>query len=127
MPYARTALAAPVAVACLLLAACGGDSGGGAESIAESIAVASTDTGCELASTSAPAGSVTFEVTNDGSEATEFYVYEADGTTIVGEVEGIGPGLTRDLTVTLERGSYVTACKPGERGDGIRAPFQVTG
>ena len=87
----------------------------------------STDTACELANTSAPAGSVTFEVTNDGSDATEFYVYEADGTTIVGEVEGIGPGLTRDLVVTLERGSYVTACKPGERGDGIRAPFEVTG
>jgi iron uptake system component EfeO len=124
-PFARAALAAPLLVTSLLLAACGGDGGDGGGS--DAIAVTSTDTACELAATSAPAGSVTFAVTNDGGEATEFYVYEEDGSTIVGEVEGIGPGLTRDLSVTLEQGSYVTACKPGERGEGIRAPFQVTG
>jgi iron uptake system component EfeO len=122
--FARAAVAAPLLVTSLLLAACGEDGRDGGSS--EAIAVSSTDTACELASTSAPAGSVTFEVTNDGGEVTEFYVYEADGTTIVGEVEGVGPGLTRDLVVTLEEGSYLTACKPGERGDGIRAPFQAT-
>jgi len=124
-PFTRAALAAPLLVTSLLLAACSEDGGDGGTS--EAIAVSSTDTACELAATTAPAGSVAFEVTNDGSEATEFYVYEADGSTIVGEVEGIGPGLTRDLVVTLEQGSYITACKPGERGEGIRAPFQVAG
>ena len=119
MPLARAALLA----ASLVLTACGTDGGGVASG---AIAVTSTDTACELAVTSAPAGAVTFEVANDGSEATEFYVYAADGTSIVGEVEGIGPGLTRDLTVDLEQGTYVTACKPGERGDGIRAPFEAT-
>ena len=125
LPFARAGLAAPLLVASLLVAACGGDGGGGSASGA--IAVTSTDTACEVAVTSAPAGAVTFAVANDGSETTEFYVYEEDGTTIVGEVEGIGPGLTRDLTVDLEQGTYVTACKPGEKGDGIRAPFQVNG
>ncbi len=82
----------------------------------------STDTACELAATSAPAGSVTFEVTNDGSEATEFYVYEADGTTIVGEVEGIGPGLTRDLAVTLERGRTSPRASRGSGATGSGRP-----
>ena len=39
----------------------------------------------------------------------------------MGEVENIGPGLTRELIVELaEPGTYVTACKPGMNGDGIR-------
>ena len=54
-----------------------------------------------------PAGSITFTVENTGSQTTEFYVYEQDGTTIVGEVENIGPGLSRDLTVDLTEGTYV--------------------
>ena len=46
----------------------------------------------------------------------------------MGEVENIGPGLTRQLIVEVpDGGSYTTACKPGMVGDGIRAPFTVTG
>ncbi len=88
--------------------------------------VRSTDDTCELSSVEAPSGSVVFEVTNDGSQATEFYVFAQDGTRVVGEVENIGPGLTRNLVIQAEPGSYFTACKPGMVGDGIRAPFTVT-
>ena len=42
------------------------------------------------------------------------------------EVENIGPGLTRDLVVDAPAGTYVTACKPGMIGEGIRADFTVT-
>src|SRR5918992_990015 len=50
------------------------------------------------------------------------------GDRIMGEVENIGPGLTRDLIVEVpDGGSSTTACKPGMVGDGIRAPFTVTG
>jgi iron uptake system component EfeO len=46
----------------------------------------------------------------------------------MGEVENIGPGLTRQLIVEVpDGGTYTTACKPGMVGDGIRAPFTVTG
>ena len=45
---------------------------------------------------------------------------------ILGEVENIGPGITRPLVVTVAPGSYITACKPGMTGDGIQAPFTVT-
>ena len=52
--------------------------------------------------------------------------YAEDGQRIVGEVENIGPGLTRELRVSAPAGTYVTACKPGMTGDGIRADFTVT-
>jgi iron uptake system component EfeO len=58
-----------------------------------------------------PAGSVTFSVRNAGSEEHEFEVLEADGTTVVDEIEGLVPGLTKSLTVTLEPGSYQFLCK----------------
>jgi iron uptake system component EfeO len=46
----------------------------------------------------------------------------------MGEVENIGPGLTSQLIVEVpDGGTYTTACKPGMIGDGIRAPFTVTG
>ena len=90
------------------------------------ITVTSTDTSCAVSSTEAPAGTLTFQVTNSGSKVTEFYLYSADGERIVGEVENIGPGLRGKLIVTADRGSYLTACKPGMSGDGIRADFTVT-
>ena len=57
----------------------------------------------------------------------EFYLY-AEGDRIMGEVENIGPGLTREFLVEVtEGGAYETACKPGMVGDGIRNAFTVTG
>ena len=90
------------------------------------ITVSSTDDGCELSSTEAPAGTLTFRVTNDGSQVTEFYLLGEDGQRIVGEVENIGPQLSRDLVVSAPAGGYVTACKPAMKGEGIRADFTVT-
>lgn len=90
------------------------------------ITVSSTDDRCEVSVTEAPSGSIAFEVTNDGSEVTEFYLYGDDGRRVVGEVENIGPGLTRELVVQAAPGEYVTACKPGMTGDGIRGSFTVT-
>ena len=59
-------------------------------------------------------------ITNNGTKATEFYVY-GEGQRVVGEVENISPGLQRKLVVNLtEPGTYHTACKPGMVGDGIR-------
>ncbi len=90
------------------------------------VAVSSTDDACEIAQSSAPAGNVVFSVTNDGSQETEFYVYEEDGTTIVAEVENVGPGLTRELVAKLDPGTYVTACDPGMDGSDFRAEFTAT-
>ena len=88
-----------------------------------SVAVSSTDDACTLTAPTAPAGAVTFRVANDGTDVTEFYLYAEDGTTVVGELEDVGPGIARSFTVTLDAGTYVAACKPGMTGDGIRSPF----
>jgi iron uptake system component EfeO len=110
------------------MAACGGDStDDSAGAAAEGpIAVQASDTSCEVARASADAGTSVFTVTNGGNKVTEFYVY-APGDRVMGEVENIAPGLSRELHVELPAGSYQTACKPGMIGKGIRAGFTVSG
>jgi iron uptake system component EfeO len=66
-----------------------------------------------------------FSIKNEGKQVTEFYLYGEDNLRIVGEVENIGPGLSRDLVVRAPAGRYHTACKPGMAGKGIRADFVV--
>ena len=120
-------LAALVVTATALVGCTSNDTGGSADaSDARAISVTSTDDGCELSATEAPAGTLTFDVTNDGSQVTEFYLLGEDGLRIVGEVENIGPQLNRELVVNAPEGGYVTACKPGMKGEGIRADFSVT-
>jgi iron uptake system component EfeO len=114
-----------------LLAGCtdntsAGNSGAAASANPRALTVQATDTECKLSATSAPSGALTFAVTNGGTKVTEFYLYGEDGMRIVAEVENIGPGITRELVVKVEPGSYITACKPGMAGDGIRAPFSVS-
>ncbi|MGY1735941.1 iron uptake system protein EfeO [Geodermatophilus sp. SYSU D00684] len=118
-------------LAALTTAACGSaDTGSGAASgggeAADTVAVAATDDACDVASSELPAGTHSFQVTNSGDQVTEFYVY-AEGDRVMGEVENIAPGLTRELLVELPAGSYETACKPGMVGDGIRSDLTVTG
>ena len=109
--------------ASLLLAACGTES---SESKQAAIHVEATDSACTLASTSAATGPIEFEVTNKGSQVTEFYLYGADSR-VISEVENIGPGTSRTMTAQVtEPGAYTTACKPGMRGDGIRGDFTIT-
>jgi iron uptake system component EfeO len=108
--------------ACTSTAPPPGDAPGGGP-----IAVTAADDSCQVGATEAPAGTITFAVRNTGSKITEFYLY-GTGDRIMGEVENIGPGLTRNLIVEVpDGGTYTTACKPGMVGDGIRAPFTVTG
>jgi len=96
------------------------DASGGA------ITVDSSASACDVSAAEAPSGNLVFNVTNSGNEVTEFYLLGEDGLRIFGEVENVGPGLSRDLVVQAGPGSYFTACKPGMVGDGIRAPFVVT-
>jgi uncharacterized cupredoxin-like copper-binding protein len=82
------------------------------------------------AESSAPAGEVTFEVTNDGPEDVHEFVVlktdldpadlpvdedgvvseEGEGIEVIDEIEDIPVGESQDLTVTLEAGSYVLLC-----------------
>ncbi|NTW40488.1 MAG: peptidase M75 family protein [Cellulomonadaceae bacterium] len=90
------------------------------------VTVDSSAQACTLSSTEAPSGTLSFSITNSGDEVTEFYLLADDGLRVLGEVENVGPGLTRDLVVQLAPGEYTTQCKPGMVGEGIRATFTVT-
>jgi len=94
----------------------------------DALTVSSTDAGCEVSAPSATSGTLAFDVTNDGTQVSEFYLLADDGLRIVGEVENIAPGASRTLTVVAQPGEYFTLCKPGMVGEGVgRASFAVSG
>ncbi|MDH6462168.1 iron uptake system component EfeO [Micromonospora sp. A200] len=93
---------------------------------ANAVKVKASDTTCEVEVTALDAGQATFTITNSGSKVNEFYVYAA-GDRVMGEVENIAPGLSRELRVELPAGTYETACKPGMSGRGIRGALKVSG
>lgn len=126
----RSSLLVPLALLGLV-AGCGGSSGSAAPATGSNVAVAAGDTSCDVAATSLPTGKHTFAVRNGGKDVTEVYVY-AKGSTgafdkVVGEVDNIAPQTSRTFTATLSAGQYEVACKPGQKGDGIRATLTVSG
>lgn len=73
------------------------------------------------------AGSVTFAVTNTGTVEHEFEILDADGG-VVDEVEGLVPGLTRQLTVDLKPGRYTYVCRiAGHEQAGMKGILTVDG
>jgi iron uptake system component EfeO len=118
---------AGAAVTLLALAGCVPNSPQSTDA-AGAITVDSSSEDCAVSATTAASGTLTFSVTNSGDQVTEFYLLADDGLRIVGEVENVGPGISRDLVVQAQPGDYFTVCKPGMVGEGIgRAAFTVTG
>jgi uncharacterized cupredoxin-like copper-binding protein len=139
---------AGIAIVSLLLAGCTGETsspaastagGGGTASAGGSpgaggggtVAVTLQEWSVNLDADSAPAGEVTFQVTNDGpADIHEFVVIRTDldpgdlpvdenGVVdesgegideVVDEIEDIAVGDTQELTVTLDAGNYVLLC-----------------
>lgn len=124
------------------------DGGGGATTVA----VALQEWAVVPASNSAPAGEVTFEVTNNGPDDIHEFVIlktdldpaelpvdengavteEGEGIEVVDEIEDIPVGETQDVTATLEAGSYVLLCNIWDTDEGeahyamgMRTPFTV--
>ena len=98
----------------------------------------------------APAGDVTFHVTNDGpDDVHEFVIFKTDlapdelptaedgsvdeageGVELIDEIEDIPVGESQDVTVTLDAGSYVLICNIVESDEvhyamGMRTAFTV--
>ncbi|KRB77171.1 PbrT family lead (Pb2+) uptake porter [Nocardioides sp. Root190] len=122
-----SSLSALAVASTLVLSACGTESTTpGEKGDPRSLTVSSTADECAVSATDAPAGTLDFAVTNGGDEVTEFYLLAEDGLRILGEIENIGPNTSKTLTVAVPEGSYVTACKPGMVGEGIRADFAVS-
>lgn len=116
-------LSVPVAlVASLMIAGCEANEGGPKTS------VTATDDACRLSSTELKAGGNTFAISNKGRQTTEVYVYGKSGssfTKVIEEKEHIAPGTSAVVNAKLDKGTYEIACKPGEKGNGIRTRIIV--
>jgi uncharacterized cupredoxin-like copper-binding protein len=127
------------AVAALTFAAgsCGGGGGIGATEVDYSIT---------LDESSAAAGEVTFDVTNEAEQPHEFVVFKTDlaedalpvdadgnvdesgeGVELIDELEDIAPGDNPSLTVNLDAANYVIICNiPGHYKQGMHTTFTVS-
>jgi uncharacterized cupredoxin-like copper-binding protein len=133
-----TLLLSIVAPVALLASACSSDDGG--------VGVTLADFTVTPDPTSASAGEVTFDVTNDADQIHEFVVVQTDlapdalptnedgdvdeegeGITPVDEIEDIAGGTEQSLTVDLDAGSYVLLCNlPTHYSEGMYSAFTVS-
>jgi uncharacterized cupredoxin-like copper-binding protein len=136
-----------VVVLGLVAASCGDDDGGSADGGTADNTVSATlaDFTITLDQSTAPAGDVTFEVTNDAEQVHEFVVFQTDlaadalptdadgnvdesgeGVTLIDEIEDIEGGSTQSLDVSLDAGGYVVICNlPGHYAQGMHASLTV--
>jgi iron uptake system component EfeO len=112
-----TALAAGTALTMLGLAACGSASDGAGKPGAKTVKVALTDQGCTPAKLSAPAGPVTFEVSNSGTSAVTEMELKDHGGIILGERENIVAGLSGSFSLNVKPGTYTMNCPNGDKED----------
>jgi high-affinity iron transporter len=74
-----------------------------------------TASGCATDWTGAPSGRTTINVMNQSSHGGEIYLTKATDGAVIGEIEGLGPGTRRSITVDLTPGQYTWRCLvPGE-------------
>jgi iron uptake system component EfeO len=112
------------------LAACGGGAGTSAAPATPApsgtVLVEAKEYAFTPSTITVPAGAVTFSVRNGGTEEHEFEIFE--GETVVDEIEGLVPGLTKNLSVTLEAGKYAYMCLlNGHDQLGMKGTLTVTG
>ena len=148
---------AAVLVLALAMTACGddddsgGEAGGGGNG-GTTVDVTLQEFAVGVSEASAPAGDVTFDVTNEGpDDVHEFVVIrtdlaptdlptdengavdeEGEGIEVVDEIEDIPVGETETLTLDLDAGSYVLICniwdeeeQEAHYSEGMRAGFTV--
>ncbi|MFF7355811.1 EfeM/EfeO family lipoprotein [Streptomyces filipinensis] len=69
----------------------------------------------------------TFDLHNSSDGAAEVYLEDPGSQAVYGEVEGVGPGTTRELTVRLGKGTYAFKCVPDD-ADAVTGPtVRITG
>jgi iron uptake system component EfeO len=98
---------------------------GGGSSASASIAVTASEFAFAPSTVTTAAGTTTFAVTNAGVAEHEFEILKGDQ--VVDEVEGLVPGITRELTVDLAAGSYTYVCRlSGHEEAGMKGTLTVT-
>lgn len=82
---------------------------------------------CGRGWTRATPGRQVFDLRNTSAGAAEAYLVDARTGAVYGEVEGLGPGTTRPLQVTLGDGTYAFTCVPDD-ADAVTGPtVRITG
>jgi iron uptake system component EfeO len=121
-----TAIAGVILALAALVAACGaGTTASSGPVPSGAISVVATEYQFTPSALTAAAGSVTFAVRNGGSQEHEFEIFK--GESVVSEIEGMVPGLTKTLTVDLAAGDYTFACKlNGHDQLGMKGALTVT-
>ena len=122
-----------------LAAGCGGGDGGGEEGTVEVTMGTPSEYAMTPSSTEVSAGTVTFEVKNEGALVHEMVVIktdkgaanlgtdgEADESGAVGEVADLPIGESETLELDLEAGKYALVCNvPGHYEEHMYADFTV--
>jgi iron uptake system component EfeO len=97
-----------------------------ASAVATTVEVTIADYSFTPSAITVPAGEVTFALNNTAGQQHEFEIFKGDA--VVDEAEGLVPGLTRDLLVTLPAGEYTFACKLADHeARGMKGTITVTG
>ncbi|KPI20272.1 iron permease FTR1 [Actinobacteria bacterium OK074] len=98
-------VAVPALIATVIVTVDGGKPAGG-----QTIAVSGT--ACGSGFTAPRPGRRTFALRNTGDQTSEVYLVNPATNAVYGEVEGLAPGTTRDLAVTIANGTYAWRCVP---------------
>jgi iron uptake system component EfeO len=118
----RPLLAAALLIAAVATACSAAPATPTSGSSAATVSVVLSNDGCAPNPATVPAGSVTFNVSNQGGDKVSELELLLNART-VGERENLTPGLTGSFTVTLQPGSYALEC-PGATKD--ESDFTVT-
>ena len=110
------------------LAGCGGSGGGGGKSVTvaagKPVAVSAREYSFDPGTIQVSAGTVRFELTNDGAQAHDLHV-EKDGQDLGGTAI-FGPGQKQSATVKLAPGTYDFICTVGNHADlGMKGKLTV--
>ncbi|MGW2485825.1 EfeM/EfeO family lipoprotein [Streptomyces sp. NPDC001606] len=120
-PAVFVALAVVLAVVSPALSPGGPRHGRAATGPSGHIVVEVSPSHCGRGWTRPESGVRTFDLHNTSDGAAEVYLENPADHTVYGEVEGIGPGTTRQLTVRLGKGAYAFECVPDD-ADAVTGP-----
>jgi iron uptake system component EfeO len=113
-------VAAAVVTGSLLISGSSSDDSGKSDDAGNTTVEVSPST-CGTGWTHPHPGNQVFEMRNTSSSASEAYLIDAKSGAIFGEVEDLGPGVARQMRVTIGSGSYAFKCLPDD-ADAVTGP-----
>lgn len=110
----------------LVLAGCAEPPQKPGEKLTDAITVLSNAATCSLSQNTAPAGKMTFVVTNAGEFQAQFYLRSIDKKTPIASVEHVEPGTSREIVFQAQPGNYLASCTATPTTASEEIHFSVT-